>query len=402
MLTETKLQALRRSPKTDTVTKIADRDGLYIRVTPHGTISFRWNFWMGGRSGRRGTVNYGQYPVVSLAEARLLHAKAKDDVAHVIDPARKKTTKRTAIRDSGTFADWWQNYIMHSDLADSIVAMRSAVYKRDVEKRIGRLKFHEIDETMVRQICDSIVDRGAPAVAIHVRDFILQVFSWAKLKAEKVINPTSEVAPSSIAKFHPRERNLSPEEIATALEMYRFVGANLSVKAGTKLLLMTFVRKSELTKATWDEINFEEALWTIPAARMKKRPPHVVPLSNQALDILIGLKTLAGSSEFILPSRYDSTKPMSSATFNRFFQQLSEEAEKQGKILPHFGPHDLRRTASTLLHERGVPSDWIEKQLAHEQRGVRAVYNKAEYLEQRRSMMQQWSDMIDGYAKHSS
>ena len=280
--------------------------------------------------------------------------------------------------------------------------MRSAVYKRDVEKRIGRLKFHEIDETMVRQICDSIVDRGAPAVAIHVRDIILQVFSWAKLKAEKVINPTSEVAPSSIAKFHPRERNLSPEEIATALEMYRFVGANLSVKAGTKLLLMTFVRKSELTKATWDEINFEEALWTIPAARMKKRPPHVVPLSNQALDILIGLKTLAGSSEFILPSRYDSTKPMSSATFNRFFQHLSEEAEKQGKILPHFGPHDLRRTASPHLHERGGPSDWIEKQLAHEQRGVRAVYNKAEYLEQRRSMMQQWSDMIDGYAKHSS
>ena len=192
---------------------------------------------------------------------------------------------------------------MHSDLADSTVAMRSAVYKRDVEKRIGKLKFHEIDETMVRQICDSIVDRGAPAVAIHVRDIILQVFSWAKLKGEKVINPASEVAPSSIAKFHPRERNLSPEEIVTALEMYRFVGANLSVKAGTKLLLMTFVRKSELTKATWDEINFEEALWTIPAARMKKRTPHVVPLSNQALDILIGLKTLAGSSEFILTSR---------------------------------------------------------------------------------------------------
>ena len=124
---------------------------------------------------------------------------------------------------------------------------------------------------------------------------------------------------------------------------------------------MTFVRKSELTKATWDEIDFEEALWTIPAGRMKKRTPHVVPLSSQALDILIGLKTLAGSSEFVLPSRYDSTKPMSSATFNRFFRQLSEAAEKQGKHLPPFGPHDLRRTASTLLHEAGFASDWIEK-----------------------------------------
>ena len=162
---------------------------------------------------------------------------------------------------------------------------------------------------------------------------------------------------------------------------------------------MTFVRKSELTKATWNEIDFEEALWTIPAGRMKKRTPHVVPLSSQALDILIGLKTLAGSSEFVLPSRYDSTKPMSSATFNRFFQQLSEEATKQGKHLPPFGPHDLRRTASTLLHEAGFSSDWIEKQLAHEQRGVRAVYNKAQYIEQRRSMMQQWSDMIAGFTK---
>ena len=125
---------------------------------------------------------------------------------------------------------------------------------------------------------------------------------------------------------------------------------------------------------------------------------HIIPLSNQALDILVSLKTLAGSSPYVLPGRYDSSKCISNATFNRFFDLVVEAATTAGEPLGHFGPHDLRRTASTLLHEANFASDWIEKQLAHEQRGVRSVYNKAEYLDQRRQMMQSWADMIDAYA----
>ncbi|WP_442865499.1 tyrosine-type recombinase/integrase [Acidocella sp. MX-AZ03] len=172
-----------------------------------------------------------------------------------------------------------------------------------------------------------------------------------------------------------------------------------ATRAAAKLLLLTMVRKSELTNATWGEINFSDALWTIPKERMKRRNPHLVFLSRQALDIFIALKTFAGGSEYVLPSRYDSDLPMSSATLNQVLTLTYRLAQKEGKPLAKFGPHDLRRTASTLLHEAGYNTDWIEKCLAHEQRGVRAVYNKAEYREQRTAMLQDWADMIDEWTK---
>ncbi len=155
------------------------------------------------------------------------------------------------------------------------------------------------------------------------------------------------------------------------------------------------MRKSELSNATWDEINFSEALWTILKERMKRRKPHLVFLSQQAMDIFIALKTFSGGSTYVLPSRYDSDTPMSNATINRVLTYTYKAAQKDGKLLAKFGPHDLRRTASTLLHEAGYNTDWIENSLAHEQKGVRAIYNKAEYREQRTEMLQDWANMID-------
>lgn len=180
--------------------------------------------------------------------------------------------------------------------------------------------------------------------------------------------------------------------------MYQYmerIGTTPSIRAAAKLLLLTMVRKSELTNATWNEINFTDALWTIPKERMKRRNPHLVFLSRQAPDIFIALKTFAGGSEYILPSRYDSDLPMSSATLNQVLTPTYRLAQKEGQSLGKFGPHDLRRAASTLLHEAGYNTDWIEKCLAHEQKGVRAIYNKAEYRDQRRAMLQDWADMID-------
>lgn len=155
------------------------------------------------------------------------------------------------------------------------------------------------------------------------------------------------------------------------------------------------IRKGELVGAKWPEINFTDAVWTIPKSRMKRRKDHLVFLSRQALDFFIALKTFSGGSDYVLPSRYDSDLHMSAATLNRVLEATYTSAQKDGKALAKFGPHDLRRTASTLLHEAGYNTDWIEKCLAHEQKGVRAVYNKAEYRDQRKAMMQDWADMID-------
>jgi len=132
---------------------------------------------------------------------------------------------------------------------------------------------------------------------------------------------------------------------------------------------------------------------------MKRRNPHNVYLSRQAIDMFIALKTCAAGSRYVLPSRYDADLPISNATLNQVTTSVSRVARAAGRPLADFSPHDLRRTASTLLHEAGYNTDWIEKCLAHEQKGVRAVYNKAEYAQQRRAMLQDWADMIDTWIK---
>lgn len=163
------------------------------------------------------------------------------------------------------------------------------------------------------------------------------------------------------------------------------------------------VRKSELLHATWDEVSFENATWTIPAIRMKAGRPHVIYLSRQALDILVTFKMCAGYSDYLLPSNNQSSqKTMSQATLNRVIDAAVKLAQEAGEKIEKVSVHDLRRTASTLLHEAGFNSDWIEKCLAHEQRGVRAVYNKAEYSTQRRDMLQQWADMNENWIKNIS
>jgi integrase len=160
------------------------------------------------------------------------------------------------------------------------------------------------------------------------------------------------------------------------------------------------VRKSELQDATWDEVDFENAVWSIPKERMKRSKPHNVYLSEQAIDILIALKTCSGNSRYVLPSRYEADEPMSRATFNRVTSAIVELAKKEELPLAHFTVHDLRRTGSTLLNEVGFNSDWIEKCLAHEDgRSSRGVYNKAEYEPQRRHMLQQWGNMVEAWIK---
>lgn len=275
--------------------------------------------------------------------------------------------------------------------------MRRSVYERDLKGPFGRLLLAEITHNELRTLCDKIVERGAPATAVHAREIVMMVFRHAGQRGHLHENPADMVPPCSIAQFEPRDRALGPGEIALFYKYVDYVHSSPTLRLACKLLLLTMVRKSELTAATWDEVNFSEAIWAIPGKRMKRRNPHNVYLARQALDMLVALKTCAGTSPYLLPSRYDPDLPISGATLNRILTATVSEARAQGEELQEFSPHDLRRTASTLLHEAGYNTDWIEKCLAHEQRGVRAVYNKAEYERQRRAMLQDWADMVDSW-----
>ncbi len=191
---------------------------------------------------------------------------------------------------------------------------------------------------------------------------------------------------------------LSPSEIRILFNQIEHVATLPTIRLGLRLILLTMVRKSELLDATWDEVDFENAVWTIPKERMKRSRAHNVYLARQALDIMVALKTCAGNSPYVLPSRYEADQPMSRATFNRVIYAVVGRAKRSGLPLGAFTVHDLRRTGATLLNELGFNSDWIEKSLAHEDnRSSRGVYNKAEYEPQRRHMLQEWADMIDAW-----
>lgn len=391
MLTDTKQRNLK--PK-DKLYKVNDRDGLYVAITPAGSISFRYNYSI---HGRQETITFGRYDVggITLAEARERLGEAKKMIAAGKSPAKEKARDKARVKDAETFGAWAEKWLSGYQMADSTRDMRRGTYERELKPKFSNRKLIEITREDLRALTDAIVEQGRPSTAVICREIMMQVFRWAIERGQKVENPADLARPSTIAKFEPRDRALTPEEIGLMYQYMERIGTTPSIRAAAKLLLLTMVRKSELTNATWNEINFTDALWTIPKERMKRRNPHLVFLSRQALDIFIALKTFAGGSEYILPSRYDSDLPMSSATLNQVLTPTYRLAQKEGQSLGKFGPHDLRRAASTLLHEAGYNTDWIEKCLAHEQKGVRAIYNKAEYSDQRRAMLQDWADMID-------
>ena len=322
---------------------------------------------------------------------------AKKEIAAGKSPAREKQRTLRKTKEAKTFGEFTDLWLKDYRMADSTKAMRKSIIDRDIQPVFGRRLMREVTSEDLRDLCEKIKNRNAPATAVHVREIVGQVFRYAIERGNKVANPSDDVKASAIATFKPKDRALSPEEIRLFFEEIEHVGTLPTIKLALRLILLTLVRKGELLNATWDEVDFETATWTIPAVRMKARRAHVVFLSQQAMDIMIALKTCAGGSKFLLPSRYEGDKGMSNATLNRVIDVTVERAKKKDNLLDDFTVHDLRRTGSTLLHEAGFNSDWIEKSLAHEQKGVRAVYNKAQYAEQRKDMLQQWANMVDGW-----
>jgi len=394
MLTDVALKTLKWKEKPY---KITDRDGLYVHVSPGGTLSFRLDYRL---NGRRETVNFGKYgrDGVSLLRAREMCLDAKRAVREGRSPAIEKQREKRRLKEAKSFGQFGERWLSSDAMADSTRAMRRSIFERDLLPAWRNRLLTEIEPDDLRAHCAKIVARGAPATAIHVRDIVKQIYGFAILHGEKVANPADDVGPSSIAHFVPRDRSLSPTEIRIMLKQLEHVPTLPTIRLGLRLILLTMVRKSELQDAIWDEIDFENAVWTIPKERMKRSKAHNVYLSRQALDIMIALKTCAGNSKYLLPSRYDADAPMSRATFNRVTYAVVERAKKEGLPVEPFTVHDLRRTASTLLNELGFNSDWIEKCLAHEDgRSSRGVYNKAEYEVQRRHMMQEWSDIVDAW-----
>jgi integrase len=227
----------------------------------------------------------------------------------------------------------------------------------------------------------------SPVTAEATRRYIAMLFSWAESRGLTDRNPAR---PARGAITVPPTRELpamSPKDIRGLIKAVREAGGRPSTRIAFELLLYTFTRKSELLRATWDEIELEAAEWRIPAERMKMREAHIVPLSTQAVALFKRQKQLASGSKFVFPSVSTLAKPLSDTVLNNALNRLGYEK---------FSPHSFRRTASTMLSELGFRPDFIERQLAHSERNkIRAAYNKATYLPERKQMMQSWADHVD-------
>jgi integrase len=346
---------------------------------------------LGGRTGKKEKVTLGEYPAFSILEARRWREECREMVAHGRSPAAAKqaTKAAEAAKETDTvraFAQIWFDEIVSK--ANSEPRNTRRVLDKDVLPEIGDKRIPEVGIEDVLRITDKVKSRGADQMALQTRNVLKRLFAYAIARGKTQFNPAAAIEARYIATARSRDVALTPEEIGKLLRGIYQSSIKRQHKLALHLLVLCMVRKSELIEARWEEFDLEKAEWSIPAARMKKDKPHLVPLSRQAVAMFEELRNLAGTSEWVIPSRNSIRQPISHSTLNQVIRSLELG-------IRDFVIHDFRRTASTQLHEAGFNSDWVEKALAHEQKGIRGVYNRAEYLPQRRDMLQWWADFVD-------
>lgn len=275
-----------------------------------------------------------------------------------------------------------------------------AYIEQKILPAIGNEFLHEVSPADCVAIVDKIKRGGAPAVARKVLEQLRGLFGYAVDRHLLVVNPAAQVrAAKIIGSKPPRERALSSVEIGRFLQTVDALPTCQSNRIAFRLILLTLCRKGELIKTKWEDVDFDRAEWRMPQDNVKTRNAHIVYLSRQALTLFSELRGLAGRSPWVLPGR-DPGKPISLTTLN---QAIYVAKKKPGlEWLGDIWIHDLRRTASTHLHEMGWDSDVIEKALNHAIGGIRGVYNRAQYSEPRKEMLQSWANYVEGLENGSS
>ena len=382
MLTDAKIKAAKPTGKRY---ELIDGNGLYLDVTPSGVKTWRYRYRI---YGLREKVTIGQYPATTLAEARARNMEMAAMVARDKSPARELAREEQKAKQAGTVLELSSLY--RSDLATRLKddGVGSAwQFTAHIDPKIGSLRLDSVTPDDVLRMLDGI-KKIAPATALAVHGTLRRMFTFAMGRQLIGSNPAAAIPARVIGERKSRERNLTPDEIGTMLRAIDTAKGEPETLLSFRLLLLTMVRRNELLDAPWDEFDLEGALWTIPQERCKNGKAHLVPLSRQVVEILKPMAITSGRIGLVLPGR-NPKKPLSTGTLHECMRRNSNFG------IEPFTPHDFRRTASTILHEQGWNTDVIEKALNHSMKGVRGVYNKAEYLEPRKEMLQAWADYLD-------
>ncbi len=373
--------------------KIADGDGLFLLVTPAGSKYWRLKYYFGGKEK---LLALGVYPEVGLADARERRMDARKQLAAGKDPAqeKKETKRRTQLTTVNRFEVVASEWLSKQESIWSQRYFNTTKWRLEtyVFPQIGNRPIAEITALDVLDVLRELEAKGILDTTRKVKQVIEKVFMYAIATGRAERNPVPDlrgVLKVPVVKHRSYLREAELPEYLRKLEAY---DGSLQTQIALRLLLLTFVRTTELRAARWEEIDWDKAEWRIPAERMKMREAHIVPLAKQAIAILRKQEELSGNREFVFPNEHTPSKFMSENTMLYALYRMGYHSRATG--------HGFRSTASTILNEHGFRPDVIERQLAHGERDkVRAAYNYAQYLPERRKMMQWWADFIDQMAK---
>ena len=376
--------------------KLADGGGLYLLVNPNGARYWRLKYRV---AGKEKLLALGVYPDVTLADARAKRDEAKRGIAGGIDPNEAKREEKIAreanVRNtfqeiacewhSSKLYKWSEGYA--SDIMEA--------FNKDVFPYIGKKPIAEIKPLELLNVLRRMEGRGATEKAKKVRQRCGEVFRYAIVTGRAEYNPAPDLTSAMQGHESKHYPFLNTSELPTFFEALSGYSGSMLVVLAARLLIITGLRTGELRGAMWQEIDADAAVWEIPAERMKMRRPHIVPLSLQAQAIIMRIREMTGRYPYIFPGRNDPRKTMSEASINQVFKRIGYAGRVTG--------HGFRHTMSTILHEQGYNTAWIETQLAHvDKNSIRGTYNHAQYLDGRREMLQWYADYMDALEHHEN
>ena len=379
----------------DKMYRLSDGGNLYLEVTPSGGKYWRVFYSF---NGKRRQFALGVYPVLSLAEAREESLAVKKLIAKGIDPVanRKQDKLDVELQYENNFeaiAREWHKLKLNTwkakHAANILKRMETHVFPT-----LGKKPITDIKPVELLHVLKPVEKSGKHELAHRILQTSSQIFRYAvacgKSDRDITIDLKGALAPAKSSNYARLNEDQLPEFIAKLNRYDIEYNGNPITKWGFQLLMLTFVRTGELRAARWDEIDFDKAQWRIPAERMKMKDQHIVPLTDQCIKILRKIQEVTGDSfsGYIFPSFANPRKTISDGTFLKVIKILGYKGITTG--------HGFRATASTILNENGFRADVIERQLAHAERNqIRAAYNHAEYLADRKDMMVWWSNYLE-------
>ena len=372
--------------------KYADGGGLFLYVPANGSKLWRMTYRYNRKSK---LLSFGKYPAVTLKMARERRDAAKKLLAEGIDPSRhKKAVEAAKLEEENRIfenlaREWHQTKTGHigSESYKIRLMRRMELY---LFPTLGKMPISMIEAQDILAAVKPLVERGKLLIAKKMLEQVGRIFRYAVATGRCKHNIAADLrgALPTVQVTHRAAIKDTRMVGKLLLDIDNYVGS-YQIQCAIKILPLVFLRSGELGKATWDEIDFEKKEWRIPASRMKMKEPHIVPLSRQVLEILADLHKFSGNYNYVFPSIRTLSKPIGHSSMLNALRLMGYTKEEHSI-------HGFRARASTLLNELGFNSDWIERQLAHqEHNGVRAAYNYAQYLPERHKMMQVWADYCD-------